>query len=222
VSGAAARVGVGTRFLYDGETLTVEEIVPSTGGIEVLLKDVRGRRLRLSLRELLVSERARLIPEVPGPASDDLAELAATVLGGLTKTKREDVLRRAAHVREVLTGYRSGSELLAAPDEPNPQYLPSLPLMRRYQAKAAELGIGVRTLRRWVGAYQARGEAGLVEAEGRRDPLDSADERWVQTAVEVMVEHTGESKPSRTMVIERTRARVIAREQLSIPVDQDL
>ncbi|MFG2632298.1 hypothetical protein [Streptomyces sp. NPDC048473] len=42
-------------------------------------------------------------------------------------------------------------------------------------------------------------------------PQAKADERWVETALEVMVEHTGESKPSRTMVIERTRARVIAR-----------
>jgi transposase InsO family protein len=212
VSGAAARVGVGTRFRYDGETLTVEEMVGSAGGVEVLLKDVRGRRLRLSLRELLISERARLIPEHPGPASDDRAELAATVLARLTKAKREEILRRAAHVREVLTGYRSGSELLAAPGEPKPQYLPSVPLMRRYQAKADELGIGVRTLRRWVGAYQASGDAGLLEAEGHRvGPLERADDRWVQTALEVMVEHTGESKPSRTMVIERTRARVIAR-----------
>ncbi|MEU4892219.1 hypothetical protein AB0B12_12220 [Streptomyces sp. NPDC044780] len=32
----------------------------------------------------------------------------------------------------------------------------------------------------------------------------------METAVEGMVEHTDESRPSRTMVIERTRARVIA------------
>ncbi|MEV0962942.1 hypothetical protein AB0J25_10145 [Streptomyces sp. NPDC049910] len=33
----------------------------------------------------------------------------------------------------------------------------------------------------------------------------------METALEVMVEHTGESKPSRKMVIDRTQARVIAR-----------
>lgn len=33
----------------------------------------------------------------------------------------------------------------------------------------------------------------------------------METALEVMAEHTGESKPSRTFVIERTQARVIAR-----------
>jgi transposase InsO family protein len=38
-----------------------------------------------------------------------------------------------------------------------------------------------------------------------------ADELWAQTALAVMVEHTGESKPSRKMVIERTRARLVAR-----------
>jgi hypothetical protein len=39
VTSAATRVGVGTRFRYDGETLTVEEMVGSAGGIEVLAKD---------------------------------------------------------------------------------------------------------------------------------------------------------------------------------------
>jgi hypothetical protein len=37
------------------------------------------------------------------------------------------------------------------------------------------------------------------------------DERWVQTALEVMVEHTGQSTPSRKMVIERAHARLVAR-----------
>ena len=37
------------------------------------------------------------------------------------------------------------------------------------------------------------------------------DDRWVETALEVMVEHTDQSRPSRTMVIDRTNARVVAR-----------
>ena len=37
------------------------------------------------------------------------------------------------------------------------------------------------------------------------------DERGTETALEVMAEHPGESEPLRTLVIERTRAGVIAR-----------
>jgi hypothetical protein len=44
-----------------------------------------------------------------------------------------------------------------------------------------------------------------------RGPLGQTDRRWVETALEVMIENTAESKPSRTMVIDRATARVIAR-----------
>ena len=37
------------------------------------------------------------------------------------------------------------------------------------------------------------------------------DPRWTEIAIEVMVEHADQSRPSQTMVIDRTNARVIAR-----------
>jgi transposase InsO family protein len=83
--------------------------------------------------------------------------------------------------------------------------------MRRYEAKAQELGVGIRTLRRWISDFRQNGEAGLVESKPEVSPTGRVDERWIQTAVEVMVEHQDQSRPSRTMVIERTNARVIAR-----------
>ena len=69
---------------------------------------------------------------------------------------------RAGHVREVLTGFRSGSPELAEADEPRPQYDPTLPLMTRYRAKARDLGVSVRTLGEWVSKFHSHGEAGLV------------------------------------------------------------
>lgn len=58
MSRAAARVGVGTRFRYDGETAEVVEMAANTAGSEVVLKDGQGRLLRLPLKELPFSERA--------------------------------------------------------------------------------------------------------------------------------------------------------------------
>lgn len=49
----------------------------------MVLKDGRGRLLRLAVKELLLSERARVIPDGPGPLSDDPQETAAVVLGQL-------------------------------------------------------------------------------------------------------------------------------------------
>jgi transposase InsO family protein len=212
VSGAGVRVGVGTRLRYDGETVEVVELLAAADGNVVLLRDGRGGRLRLSLSELLVSGRAQVIPESAGPSADDPLAAAGVVLGQLSESEAARVVERAAHVREVLTGYRSGSAELAGTGEPRTQYAPLLPLSARYAAKAEELGIGERTVRRWVHDFRQAGEAGL--AAGGDAPLNRlgrADTRWVEVALEVMVEHTGQSKPSRTMVIERANARVIAR-----------
>jgi transposase InsO family protein len=213
MSGASVRVGVGTRFAYDGEVVRVEELFGAAAGVEVLVCDGRGRRFRLPLRRLLDSQAAQVIADGPGVSAADADEPAAVVLAWLDASVREQVSARAAHVREVLTGFRSGSPLLAAQDEPRPAYAPGVAVMARYEAKAAELGVGVRTLRRWVRAFHAAGEAGLARPAGAGPQGRSGrvDERWVQAALEVMVEHTDASKPSRTMVIERATARVVAR-----------
>lgn len=211
MSRAGTRVGIGTRFRYDGETVEVVEMAATTAGNEVVLKDGQGRLLRLSLKELLFSDRAAISPDGPGPSANDDEEIASVVLGQLDSAARAKILERAEHVREVLTGYRSGTPELARAGEPHPGYCPENPWEARYAAKADELGVSLRTVKQWVADFRRGGEAGLAPKRAAGKPHAKADDRWVETALEVMVEHTGESKPSRTMVIERTRARVIAR-----------
>ncbi|MBV7249773.1 DDE-type integrase/transposase/recombinase [Streptomyces sp. S-2] len=211
MSRAAARVGVGTRFRYDGEAVEVVEMAATTAGNEVVLKDGQGRLVRLSLKELLFSDRAAVSLDGPGPSADDEEEIASVVLGQLDSSARAKVLERAEHVREVLTGYRSGSPELARDDEPRPEYRPERPWEARYTAKADELGVSLRSVKQWVADFRRRGEAGLAPKRATGKTHTGVDDRWVETAVEVMVEHTDQSRPSRTMVIERTRARVIAR-----------
>ncbi|MEQ4195560.1 helix-turn-helix domain-containing protein [Streptomyces sp. YIM 103828] len=212
MSKAGVRVGVGTSFRYDGETVEVVEMAATTAGNEVVLKDGQGRLLRLSLKELLFSDRAAINPDGPGPSADDEGEIASVVLGQLGEAERREILERAEHVRELLTGYRSGSPELAREGEPRDEYAPSTSLEARYAAKAAELGVSSRSVRRWVTAFREKGEVGLAPSKGpTRKSQIAVDDRWVEIAVEVMVEHADQSRPSRTMVIERTRARVIAR-----------
>ncbi|MEU0687024.1 helix-turn-helix domain-containing protein [Streptomyces uncialis] len=212
MSGAGTRVGIGTHFRYDGETVEVVEMAATSAGNEVVLKNARGGLLRVSLKELLFSDRAAIIPAQGGPRATDEEELAGVVLGQLSEAQRQQVIEQAEHVREVLTGFRSGSRELARDGEPRPQFAPDLPLDARYAAKAAELGVADRTVRRWAAAYQRGGEARLAPRRRQgKSAADRVDERWVETALEVMVEHTDASKPSRKMVIDRTRARVIAR-----------
>ncbi|HEX6343087.1 helix-turn-helix domain-containing protein [Umezawaea sp.] len=212
MSDAVVRLGVGTRLLYDGEVAEVVELLCTASNNEVVLNVVRAARIvRVAVKELLTSDRVRVIPDRPGPSSDDAGEIASVVLSALSEREKRQVLELAAHVREVLTGYRCGSGDLAEAGEPRAQFEPGLPLMVRYKAKASELGVSVRTVRQWVSDFGRDGVAGLVSKSARRGPGGRVDGRWVEIALEVMVEHTGESKPSRTMVIDRANARVLAR-----------
>lgn len=202
------RLGVGTRFFYDGETITVLELFPTGSGNEVLVENHAGtRRFRLSVRELLASGRAHIVTDEAVARSDDEIEVAGVVLADLDDTARARVAERAGHVREVLTGYKSGSPEMALAGEPRPEYAPELPRTVRYGHKAAELNVSQRQLFRWVRAYREHGEAGLAHARqsaatGRTDP------RVVRTAAEIMVENARLSRPSQKLVIAQVEARL--------------
>ena len=88
MTGGSVRVGVGTRFLYDGDPFEVVDMRATTAGNELVLRAMRGRSdlLCVSLRELRTSERARVIPDLPGPSSDDPGEPASVVLAELTES----------------------------------------------------------------------------------------------------------------------------------------
>ena len=57
---------------------------------------------------------------------------AAVTLSAMTKSERSELIERAAHLREALTGYRSGTAELALDGEPRAQFDPRLPLTSRY------------------------------------------------------------------------------------------
>lgn len=214
MSAEGIRIGVGTRVLHDGQLWEVAELHPGPAGTEVVL-GAYGRHsevVRISLRELLDGHRARACAEGPGPNSDDPIDPADVVLSALTPAEAEALQQRAGHIRELLTGYRSGTAEFAQPGEPRPDYYPARPLTARYAAKAAELGVSMRTVQNWAADYLAYGVAGLARSTvSRQSPTGRVDERWVQIAVEVMVEHSDQSRPSQAMVINRTNARVVAR-----------
>lgn len=213
MSSSTVRVGVGTKLVVDGDAATVVEIDPLGGGSSVVVLFSRDRRLaRIALRELFVNVGIRLVPDGPGPRADDISQVASVRLSSLTDSDRAMVRERTAHVREVLTGYTSGSSELPSEGEPREAFDPKLPLMVRYQAKSDELNVTVRTIQRWVNDYHRHGPAGLAkEPATRRKPLGTVDERWLESALEVMAECTDLSKPSRAIVIASANARVQAR-----------
>lgn len=217
MNAGVVRLCVGTRMLYDGEAVEVIETVATAAGNDIVLKDRLERLSRVAVKELLFSDRVQFVPDGPGPSPSDNRELASVLLSRLDDEdctqQRRRLLERAEHVREVRFGYKSGSAELARPDEPRPAFDPNLPKEARYKAKADELGVSVRTVKRWVAEHVADGEAGLAAAitKSGRNVLDRCDPRWVETALEVMGEYDDEATPMQKAVIERTGARLIAR-----------
>ncbi|BBW99213.1 integrase/transposase [Mycolicibacterium moriokaense] len=203
--------------MYEGMALEIVEMHVTGESLEVLAKALRGETIRrLSMCELLECDRSLILPDNDEVALDAM-EAPSVTLSAVPAAVRQQACERAAHVREVLTGFRSGSVAMALAWEPKPEYCSKIPLAERYHAKVRELRaagerVAYRTIERWVQQYRAHGEAGLVSQRavqpgigGRQDP------RWRETALEVMSEYVDLSKPNEDLVIRRTRARLEAR-----------
>jgi transposase InsO family protein len=205
---AAVRFGPGTTIDLDGETATILRFVPTESGSCALLSDRGGARCYwMDARELLASGRARILSSDEGPLSDDDLEIAGTVLTNLTEHQRSKLAEKAGNVREVLTGYRSGSAELKLAGEPRPEYGPETSIASRRCAKAAELGVHERTVRRWMDDYGAHGESGLASA-CQTNPLGRTDGRWLEVAEEILTEYRDMSRPSRTAILLQIEARL--------------
>ena len=202
-----ARVGIGTRLLRDGEMCEVVALEAA----EVVVVDRLGAAARVRVADLLGpagEPGARLAEAASGQGA--AGEPAGVLLGAAGEGALAEARRRAGHVREVLSGYRSGSVELAAPGEPRPQYAPGVPLMQRYQSKAGELGVTSRTVRGWARSYRDLGEAGLVDGRGTvtRPALAGVDPRWADACRAVLDEQVDESSVTKGLTLRRVRARL--------------
>jgi transposase InsO family protein len=205
------RLGVGSRLIYDGEHAEVVELLER----DVLLRTGTRSVVRVPLVAILDgrSPAVRFL-ELEGQTADAVSEVdgdpVAELLGQLSPGQLELVRVRADHAREVLTGFRSGSPDLARAGEPRGGYGPGTTLIGRYAAKATELGISEVSVRRWVRAFRARGEAGLVDGRttARTGPLGGVDPRWLDACRAVLTEQVSGSTRTKSMMLRAIAARV--------------
>ncbi|MGI8902719.1 MAG: Mu transposase C-terminal domain-containing protein [Solirubrobacteraceae bacterium] len=204
MSSLATELSVGTGVMYDGEGWRVTGLE----GSAVLIRSSRGRVLRIRTATLVSHPSTTLLADLPVVAEASLG----VALASLSPAQAVELREQVEHVLEVLTGYRSGDPLLVRAGEPRPQYLPSLALGDRREAKAAELGVSTRSLKRWMRAYSESGPAGLLDGRLLREraPLDGIDERWVGVATTVLAEHTDASTVTKQLMLERVSARLDA------------
>lgn len=207
MSDGFVRVGVGSRLIHDGMLLEVVEIDLGPFGTHVVLSRRDGVRglVRMSFTELCEKARVVQIDDEDRPGAAD--QPASVILSSLSPKEHSEVEERAGHVREVLTGFKSGSSEFAAEGEPRDGYREGIPWMQRYKAKADELGVSKRTVQQWVSDYKSHGEAGLASRATSSDRKPRGDDRWRAIALEIMIEHTDQSKPSQKMIIERANYR---------------
>ncbi|MFQ6197235.1 integrase [Streptomyces sp. NPDC000405] len=207
----------GLPISFDGEQFTVAEIE----GRRILLQPTaavvgvpKWRQVDISV--LLAHPTTEIL--VPVPQEDGPA--AAAVLSSLDDDDDDELTQRFRHVQEVLTGYRLGSEVLALPGEPRPDYAPGTPRMHRYAAKAAELGVAESTIRNWVRQVKRSGPAGLVNERPKASVLDRADDRWLDMARAVLRGHEKSSRPVRNLVlieIEERLTREYGKDTVPVP-----
>lgn len=117
-----------------------------------------------------------------------------------------------AHLLEATTGFRSGTCDLAQPDEPRPQYLPSLPVHQRMQTKATELGYTRRRLWQLLAAYREHGVTELIDGRKLkgRNPLSRLDPRIVAAVLDQAAMEESESTGTMTRFRRRVQNRVDA------------
>ena len=164
---AAVRVGVGTQFVYDGEVLEVIEMHPVAGMPEVLARELRRDTVhRFALDEVRPSDRCHLLSDDLDIEITESTEYPPSVKwAAVSEQARRDARGRAAHVREVLTGYRSGSAATALPHEPRSAYKSTAPKMKRLAVKAKEI---VRGKHRLPQAVEGRAVSAAPDVPGRR------------------------------------------------------
>ena len=201
---SVACLAVGSRIAYDGG---VWMVVALAGDRVTVQEQHSGQMLSVRIASLLSAPGSRLM-------DSPVAGLVGAVgppLANLTDVELAAVCERAGHVREVLTGYRSGSPDDALAGEPRAGYEPGMRVMDRYRAKADELGVGVRTLRRWVRSFLLDGEAGLIDGRQERasEPLRGIDPRWLDVLRGVLDEHVGASRPTQALLLDRVDARAV-------------
>ena len=190
---------VGAALLLDGQ---VVQVVEFDGRVVMVRALADGSYRSISLLEL--TSRASSLDAEDDRDRDD----PGLALASLSGAERARVTVRAAHVREVLTGFASGHQGTAAPGEPRAAYAEGIPLKQRYAAKAAELAVSARTVENWVAAYRVAGEAALVDERRCRGRRTVVDPRWDAAVRAELAASVAASTPTRSAVLLRVAARL--------------
>ena len=184
----------GDRVRFDG----ADHLVVALTGTLVRLRSDGGTEAVVLAAYLMASPEFAVMGSDPLPAMEPFG-----LLDGLPAKVREDAREWERHLVEVETG------LPPDPPEgapPRPEYDPATTTVsEREQAKAAELGAGLRTIQVRRSRYAQQGLWGLVDQRATRlgDATGRVDARVVAAVRELVDAETGTSTGTRSRLIRR-------------------
>lgn len=196
-------IRVGSSVSYDGCLCTVIEIA----GDAVVLVDGSKKTRRVRLVELLRDA----VNAFGLPAEEAVLTPLALIWADATEAQRDEARRKAGHIREMRTGFVSGLPTLALPHEPRPEYDPKLTTIHeRRRAKAAELGLSLKTLKRWENRFDEGEELALLDFRKTSwtPALSGLDPRWVDMCRRVVEENVRGARRTVTTTLAIVLARV--------------
>ena len=228
-SAVPVSLGVGDKVLRDGQEWTIESF--EEDGKVTLVRDGATTTAQfydvvhdhLDGVEAADADAEQLTPEeVEARAVEELAAgpkgrwlgrdepgAAGLLLDLLTPAELRDITEYAQHLQEVLTGYRHGSQAVALPDEPRPDY-DGTSRRHRLIAKAAELCSSEATVRRDVNEFGRHGAAGLVRAGllHQSAPLVTCDVNFLKAVLRELDEHVNAPTVGQQVLYARALLRV--------------
>lgn len=190
------KLALNSQLLFDGDTWTVTGFADTA----VRLRSVTGADAVVSLGELAGAPDFKII------GSQDIETPGPSFLDNVPQEAVDAAKEWLAHLNEACTGYRSGSEHTALPNEPRPSYdVDVTTLNQRFENKAGELRIGVRSLWYMKSAYEQQGLYGLIDKRKARISTTSVDARVAQALHEVTQSLIDKSNVSKKRLMQLVR-----------------
>ena len=207
------KLGLGMRVSYQEKFWQVMHM----DGVEVRLTNTAGETLVLPFLQFVqLPSVQRLQEEQQATPSSDMTLNGHldTLFESLSQPLKAGALQRLEHLREALTGYRSGDRARAEEHEPRPNYNPDATTeKKRFIAKAAELTeagmkVSARTLRFQRDEYLRRGLMALVDARKLKGtlPFGRHSDAIIGTAKQVVEEATDASTVTKKLHIEKIQS----------------
>ena len=194
LTGGAPVLRLGDWVVYDGG----EHQVVALAGTSVRLRSAAGAESVALAWYLMASPGFEVAGSGPLPRVEPLG-----LLDGLPPEALAAARALETHVVEVVTGFPPG----AVPGTGSrPGYDPAATtLLQRDGAKAAELGIGVRTVQEYRARHARQGLLGLVDRRllRGRSATGRCDARLVAAVREAVEEETGNSTGTRARLMRR-------------------